>query len=132
AAPDQPGGTRKEPPVNHTRPLQTDRSIDATRPTRPTRPRRRAAVALVAVAAIATACGDDADPVSDAACDRYAELQAGFFGDPAQLGPAAEAFAAAAPEALADDVDALVAGFGADSPDAMGAPEFVEANERIG
>ena len=116
--------------MNHIRTSRTKRPMDSTRPTRPGR--RQVVGALVAVAAITAACGDDADPVSSAACDRYAELQAGFFGDPAQLGPAAEAFAEAAPDALADDVDALVAGFSADGPDAMSAPEFVEANERIG
>ena len=94
--------------------------------------RLRVVGTLVAVATVAAACGDDADPVSSAACDRYAELQAAFFGDPAQLAPAAEAFADAAPDALADDVDTLVAAFGAEGPDAMGSPDFVAANERIG
>jgi hypothetical protein len=107
--------------VNHFRTRRPNRSA-----------RHRVVGALLAVTAVTAACGDDADPVSSAACDRYAELQAGFFGDPAQLAPAAEAFAGEAPEALADDVDVLVTGFGSDDPEAMGAPEFVEANERIG
>jgi hypothetical protein len=116
--------------VHHFRPPRTARPTESTRPGRTDR--RRLVGALVAVAAVTAACGDDADQVSSAACDRYAELQAAFFGDPAQLGPAAAAFAEASPDELADEVDTLVAGFGADSPDAMGAPEFVEANERIG
>jgi hypothetical protein len=130
ADPDQPDGVRKEPPVNH---IRTPRTVRPARRAHAGRPiRRRVVGTLVAVVAVTTACGDDIDPVSSAACDRYADLQAAFFGDPTQLAPAAEAFAEAAPHALADDVDALVAAFGAEGPDAMGAPEFVEANQRIG
>lgn len=116
--------------MNHFRTSRTNRSAGSTRPNRPGH--RRVVGAIVAVAAITAACGDDDDTVSAAACDRYAELQAGFFGDPAQLAPAAEAFAEAAPDALADDTEVLVAGFGSEDPDAMGTPEFVEASERIG
>ncbi|MFP5488580.1 MAG: hypothetical protein ACLGHQ_09780 [Acidimicrobiia bacterium] len=87
-------------------------------------------VTLVALAA--SACGDDDESMSADACDRYAELQAGFFGDPSQLGSAAQAFADAAPSSLEDDLATLVTAFGSDDPDAMGSPEFVAANERIG
>lgn len=103
------------------------RTHHAMRPTT-----RRAIGALVAIAAVTAACGEDDDQVSQDACDRYAELQSAFFGDPAQLAPAAEAFADAAPESLADDIDVVVAALGAESPDAMSSAEFVEANEQIG
>lgn len=98
-------------------------------------PRRLVGTTALTVATlviVAAACGDDADSVSAAGCDRYAELQAAFFGDPAQLGPAAEAFAAAVPDALTEDASTLVDAFGSEDPDAMGSAEFVEASERIG
>lgn len=114
--------------------IRTSRPNDPIgRATRPSNPRRQLMIGvLVAFATLTVGCGEDTDTVSSDACDRYAELQAGFFGDPAQLGTAAEAFAAAAPKALADDVDVLVEAFGSDSPDAMGSPEFTEASERVG
>ena len=64
----------------------------------PTRSRARLVGGALLLATIATACGDDADSMSTAACDRYADLQAGFFGDPSELGAAAVAFGDAAPD----------------------------------
>ena len=97
-----------------------------------TRTPRRLIGTVLLIAAVAATCGDDTDPVSSLACDHYAELQAAFFGDPSVMGAAADAFAEAAPESMADDAAVLVAAFGAASPDAMGSPEFVGAYERIG
>lgn len=97
-----------------------------------TRTPRRLLVAVLAVSTIAAACGDDTETISADACDRYAELQGSFFGDPSQMGAAATAFAEAAPESLSDDVDVVVAAFGSDDPDAMSSPEFAAANQRIG
>lgn len=100
----------------------------------PFTPRRLVALsaALAAVAAVAAACGDDTDVVSDAACDRYADLQVAFFGDPAELVPTAEAFAGAVPDSLAADAGVLVDAFGSEDPAVGATPEFVAASERIG
>lgn len=98
----------------------------------PTRTLPRLVGAAILIGTFATACGEDAESMSAAACDRYADLQAGFFGDPSQLGAAATAFAEEAPESLDDDVEVIVAAFGSDDPAAMSTPEFAEANERVG
>jgi hypothetical protein len=92
----------------------------------------RTVVAIASLGSVAVACGDDAESLSSDACDRYAALQGAFFGDPAQLGPAAAAFAAAAPDGLADDAETVVEAFSSDDPEAMSDPELVAANERIG
>ena len=97
-----------------------------------TRTPRRLIGTVLLITAVAAACGDDTDAISSDGCDRFADLQAAFFGDPSQLGPAATAFADAAPDALADDADVLVEAFGSENPDAMSSPDFIAANERIG
>ncbi len=98
----------------------------------PTRSCARLVGGALLLAAVATACGDDAESMSTAACDRYAELQAGFFGDPSALGAAATAFGEAAPDSLEEDVGVVVAAFNSDDPSAMSTPEFAAANERVG
>lgn len=96
---------------------------------------RRAGHVAVLAATLATfgaACGDDdGAELSDAACDAYADLQSAFFGDPAQLGPAAQAFADAAPESLADPVGVLVAALGSDDPAASETPEYAAAQTEV-
>ena len=59
--------------------------------------------ATAALAVAAAGCGSDDDTLSASACDAYADAQAAFFGDPAQLGAAFTAFADAAPDDLADE-----------------------------
>lgn len=96
--------------------------------------RRTAHVAVLAatLATIGAACeGDDDDAMSAEACDAYADLQAAFFGDPSQLQPSAEAFAAVSPEALADPLEVLVAALGSDDPAASETPEYAEAQTEV-
>jgi len=92
----------------------------------------RAAVLLAAVAAFSAACeGDGKSTLSAAACDAYADLQGAFFGDPAQLGPAAEAFAKAAPDQLSGPIDVLVAALSSDDPAASETPAYAEAQTKV-
>ncbi len=44
------------------------------------------------------------------ACDAYADFQSAFFGDPAALATAAQAFAEAAPESSSDDAATIATG----------------------
>ena len=95
---------------------------------------RRLAVLTAAVAMLGAACDDDDDDTADispAACDAYAGLQAAFFGDPAALGPAADAFAAVAPEDLADSVDVLRTAMASDDPAATETPEYAAAQTEV-
>lgn len=96
--------------------------------------RRTAHIAVLAatLASFGAACeGDDDDAMSAEACDAYADLQAAFFGDPAQLLPTAEAFAAVSPEALADPLEVLVAALGSEDPAASETPEYATAQTEI-
>lgn len=87
-----------------------------------------------ALAVAAAGCGSDDDTLSASACDAYADAQAAFFGDPAQLGAAFTAFADAAPEDLADEAQVLAsaAAASADDPAAFDVPEVTVAGEAIG
>lgn len=95
---------------------------------------RGLAVLTAAVAMLGAACGDDDDTadMSAAACDAYAGLQAAFFGDPAALGPAADAFAAVAPENLSDSVDVLRTAMVSEDPAVTETPEYAAAQTAVG
>lgn len=97
-------------------------------------PLRRRYLGAVAIAllAVATGCEADDESLSADACDRYADLQAAFFGDPAQIGPAVDAFADALPDEYSADAEAVATALSSDDPAAMGSPEYVEASDRIG
>ncbi len=86
----------------------------------------------VSLASFAAACEADADAMSAAACDAYADLQAAMFTDPTGIGPAATAFADAAPEALSADATTISSAFTSDDPAAAEAPAFIEASDRVG
>lgn len=113
-------------PGMHTK---SSRAISNVRADRRAGPRLAAAVAVLAT--LGAACGDDDQGLSAAACDTYAELQAGLFGDPAQLQPLAEAFAKEAPSELDESVDVLVAALTSDDPDASETPEYAAAQTEI-
>lgn len=90
------------------------------------------AVLAATLATFGAACeGDDDNGLSAEACDAYAELQSAFFGDPAQLVPAAQAFAAVTPEDLSDPVDVLVAALSSEDPAASETPEYAAAQTDV-
>lgn len=97
--------------------------------------RRRGQVAILAATLVTAgaACeGDDDKSLSAAACDAYADLQAAFFGDPAALAPAVEAFAAATPKDLEKSADVLAAAATSEDPAASETPEYAAAQTEIG
>jgi hypothetical protein len=89
-----------------------------------------AALSLTTLAA----CESNDDGLSAQACDAYADFQASFFGDPAALATAAQAFAAAAPESSSDDAQTIVTAVGAmaDDPGALDSPEASAALQKVG
>lgn len=96
----------------------------------------RAAALTLATLGLTTlaACESDADTMSASACDAYADFQAAFFGDPASLGTAAEALAAAAPDSSSDEaatIETAVGAMAAD-PGALDTPEAAAALQAIG
>lgn len=112
---------------------QPDRTIRRRRSQIGNLRRTPAAIALAAtLATFGAACDGDADKgLSDAACDAYADFQAAYFGDPAELVPAAQAFAAVTPEELAGSADVLVAALSSDDPAASETPEHAAAQSDI-
>jgi hypothetical protein len=94
----------------------------------------RAAIVLAALTLPAVAGCKSDDDISTAACDAYADFQAAFFGDPAAMATAAQAFADAAPDEIADEATAIVTAVNAsaDDPAAMEAPEVSTALETVG
>lgn len=92
-----------------------------------------AATVLLVPGALA-ACGDDDPPLGAASCDAYAALQQAFFGDPAALPGAFDAFASSVPDDLADDAATLAdaAAAATDDPDAFASPEANAAFRAIG
>jgi hypothetical protein len=120
---------RKEPPVHRT-----------------TRTRRLALGLALPLALLAAACGDDDDTASGAttppatkvsteACDALVGLSGALAGDPSAAGPTLEAFESTAPEEVADDATAIVAGYqemldGGD-PSALGSDEFLAASADV-
>lgn len=91
--------------------------------------------ALAALTVAATGCGSDADDgLSATACDAYADAQAAFFGDPAELGAAFTALADAAPATLVEEAEVLAAAAASstDDPAAFDTPEVTVAGQAIG
>lgn len=96
------------------------------------RRRGQAAVLAATLVTVGAACeGDDDAGLTAEACDAYADLQGAFLGDPAELTPKAEAFAAVAPKDLKDPVDVLVAALSSDDPAASETPEYAEAQTEV-
>ncbi len=94
----------------------------------------RAAIVLAAVALPTLAACKSDDDISATACDAYADFQASFFGDPAAMATAAQAFADAAPEESADEASTVATAVkaSADDPAAMETPAVAAALETIG
>lgn len=95
--------------------------------------RRRGQAAVLAATLVTgfAACGGDDDGFDAKACDAFADLQAAFFGDPAAIAPAAEAFAAAAPKDLKKSADVLAAAATSEDEGAGETPEYVKAQTAI-
>ena len=94
----------------------------------------RAALILAAVTLPALAACESDDEMSAEACDAYADFQAAFFGDPAAMATAAQTFADAAPEEIADESGVIVTAVqaSAEDPAAMETPEVSGALEVVG